>query len=138
MAVAQAFFGSAMSVTAMTPDQVTTDGHGSNRRAIGSTLSRHVAHRASAYKNNRLEQNHRGVKGRVQFIKGFKSFASAGWSRRSYDMLRNHLRFCTRHNQCVSASRLRILYLRRATAALAVMEAAYKKLVLQLASSCKV
>jgi len=31
------------------------------RMAIRSTLGRHVVHRTSAYKNNRLEQDHRGV-----------------------------------------------------------------------------
>src|SRR5215211_7024411 len=54
MAAAQAFFRSAKSVTGVTPDQVTTDGHGSYPRAIRSTLGRHVEHRTSAYKNNRL------------------------------------------------------------------------------------
>lgn len=65
MAAAQAFFHSARSATDMTPDQVTTDGHGSYPRAINSTLGRHVVHRTSAYNNNRLEQDHRGVKGRI-------------------------------------------------------------------------
>jgi transposase-like protein len=35
----------------VTPDQVTTDGHGSYPRAIRSTLGRDVEHRTSAYKN---------------------------------------------------------------------------------------
>src|SRR4051812_19815582 len=39
MAAAQAFFRSAKSVTGVTPDQVTTDGHGSYPRAIRSTLA---------------------------------------------------------------------------------------------------
>jgi putative transposase len=50
MAAAQAFFRSAKSATGMTPDRVTTDGHGSYPRAIRSTLGRHVEHRTSAYK----------------------------------------------------------------------------------------
>ena len=37
MAAAQAFFRSAKSVTGVTPDRVTTDGHGSGR-AWGCTL----------------------------------------------------------------------------------------------------
>ena len=53
MAAAQAFFRSAKAVTGVTPDQVTTDGHGSYPRAIRSTLGRYVVHRTSAYKNNR-------------------------------------------------------------------------------------
>ena len=55
MAAAQAFFRSARSATGITPDRVTTDGHGSYPRAIRATLGRRVAHRTSAYKNNRLE-----------------------------------------------------------------------------------
>ena len=73
MAAAQAFFRSAKATTGVTPDQVTTDGHGSYPRAIRSTLGRHVVHRTSAYKNNRLEQDHRGVKRRIRCMRGFKN-----------------------------------------------------------------
>jgi putative transposase len=124
MEAAQAFFRSAKAVTGVTPDQVTTDGHGSYPRAIRSTLGRRVVHRTSAYKNNRLEQDHRGVKGRTRCMRGFKSFASAERFCRSYDELRNFLRPCTRHNQYVSASRRRLLHLRRATSVIAILEAA--------------
>jgi putative transposase len=51
MAATQAFFRSAKAVTGVTPDQVTTDAHGSYPWAIGSTLGRRVVHRTSAYKN---------------------------------------------------------------------------------------
>jgi len=54
MAAAKAFFRSAKSATGMTPDRVTTDGHGSYPRAIRSTLGRDVKHRTSAYKNKVL------------------------------------------------------------------------------------
>ncbi len=77
MAAAQAFFRSAESVTGQVPDQVTTDGHGPYPRAIRSTLGRRVVHRASAFKNNGLEQDHRGVKSRIQCMRGFKGYASA-------------------------------------------------------------
>ncbi len=124
MAAAQAFFRSAKAATGMTPDRVTTDGHGSYPRAIRTTLGRRVAHRTSAYKNNGLEQDHRGVKGRIRCMRGFKSFASAERFCRGYDELRNFLRPRTRHNQRVPADRRRLLHLRRATAALAILEAA--------------
>jgi putative transposase len=124
MAAAQAFFRSAKAATGVVPDQVTTDGHGSYPRAIRSTLGRHVVHRTSAYKNNRLEQDHRGVKGRTRCMRGFKSFASAERFCRSYDELRNFLRPQTRHNQHIPADRRRLLHLRRATTALAILEAA--------------
>jgi transposase-like protein len=124
MAAAQAFFRSAKSATGVTPDRVTTDGHSSYPRAIRSTLGRRVVHRTSAYKNNRLEQDHRGVKGRTRCMRGFKSFASAERFCRSYDELRNFLRPRTRHDQPVPASRRRLLHLRRTTSALAILKAA--------------
>jgi putative transposase len=124
MTAAQAFFRSAQAVTGITPERVTTDGYGSYPRAIRSTLGRHVEHRTSVYKNNRLEQDHRGVKGRTRCMRGFKSFASAERFCRGYDELRNFLRPCTRHNQYVFASHRRLLHLRRASSVLAVLEAA--------------
>ncbi|MBL6081697.1 DDE-type integrase/transposase/recombinase [Belnapia sp. T18] len=98
MSAAQAFFRSAKSVTDQVPDQVTTDGHGSYPHAIRSTPGRRIVHRSSAYENNRLEQDRRGVKGRIRCMRGFKSFASAERFCRSYDELRNRLRLQTRHN----------------------------------------
>jgi transposase-like protein len=124
MAAAQAFFRSARAATGITPERVTTDGHGSYPRAIRSTLGRRVVYRTSAFKNNRLEQDHRGIKGRTRCMRGFKSFTSAERFCRSYDELRAFLRPRARHNQHVPASRRRLLYLRRATAALAILEAA--------------
>ncbi|HEX8840259.1 MAG TPA: hypothetical protein VF750_07305 [Sphingomicrobium sp.] len=43
---------------------------------------------------------------------------------RSYDELRNFLRLRSRHNQHVPADRRRLLHLRRANYALAILEAA--------------
>jgi transposase-like protein len=77
MAAAKAFFRSARSVTGIVPDKVTTDGHGSYPRAIRSTLAKRVTHRTSAYLNNRLEQDHRGIKGRIRCLRGFKSVPPA-------------------------------------------------------------
>jgi hypothetical protein len=37
-----------------------------------------VRHRTSAYLNNRLEQDHRGIKGRYRPMRGFGSVVSAG------------------------------------------------------------
>ena len=77
MAAAQAFFRSAKAVTGMTPDRVTTDGHDSYPRAIRIELGKGVRHRTSAYLNNRLEQDHRGIKGRYRPMRGFKCPRSA-------------------------------------------------------------
>ena len=124
MAAAQAFFRSAKSVAGEVPDRVTTDGHGSYPRAIRATLGRRVAHRVSAHKNNGLEQDHRGIKGRTRCMRGFKSFVSAERFCCSHDELRDFLRPHTRHDQHIPADRRRLLHLRRATAAFAIMEAA--------------
>jgi transposase-like protein len=124
MAAAQAFFRSAKAATGVTPERVTTDGHGSYPLAIRSTLGRRVVHRTSAFKNNGLEQDHRGVKGRSRCMRGFKCFDAAERSCRDYDELRNFLRPRMRHNQPVPASRRRLLHIRRAIAALAILEAA--------------
>ena len=124
MAAARAFFRSAKAATGLVPDRVTTDGHGSYPRAIRTVLGRCVVHRTSAYRNNGLEQDHRGVKGRIRCIRGFKSFGSAQRFCRSHDELRDFLRLRTRHNQHIPADRRRLLHLRRATAALAILEAA--------------
>ncbi len=124
MEAARAFFRSARAATGVTPERVTTDGHGSYPRAISTTLGRRTVHRTSAYKNNGLEQDHRGVKGRTRCMRGFKSFVSAERFCRSHDDLRDFLRLRTRHNQHVPASRRRLLHRRRATAALAILSAA--------------
>ena len=124
MAAAQACFRLAKAATGLTPDQVTTDGHGPYPRAIRSTRRRHVVHRTSAHENNRLEQDHRGVKGRTRCMRGFKSLASTERFCRGYDELRNFLRLRTRHNQHVPADRPRLLHLRRPSCALTILEAA--------------
>jgi transposase-like protein len=124
MAAAHAFFRSAKAATGITPERVTTDGHGSYPRAIRSTLGRRVVHRTSAFKNNGLEQDHRSVKGRIRCMRGFKNFGSAMRFCRSYDELRNFLRPRIRYNQPVTASRRRLTHSRRATVALAILKAA--------------
>jgi putative transposase len=83
MAAAKAFFRSAKATAGFRPDRVTTDGHGSYPKAIRTTPGRSVRHKTSAYLNNRLEQDHRGIKGRTRCMRGFKSDPSAAATRRS-------------------------------------------------------
>jgi putative transposase len=124
MAAAKAFFRLAKSATGTTPGRVTTDGHGSYPRAIRSMLGQDVKHRTSAFKNNRLEQDHRGIKGRIRCMRGFKAFGAAERFCRGYDELRAFLRLRTRHNQHVPANRRRLLHLRRANVVVAILQAA--------------
>ena len=92
----KASFRSAKAVTGVTPDRVTTDGHDSYPRAIRSELGKGVRHRTSRYLNNRLEQDHRGIKGRYRPMRGFKCPQSAARFCRSHDELRNFLRLRSR------------------------------------------
>ena len=124
MAAAKAFFESARMVTGITPAQVTTDGHNSYPRAIRMVLGSAVRHRDSQYLNNRLEQDHRGVKGRYGPMRGFKCPRSADTFCRAYDELRNFLRSRSRTNQPVSADHRRFHFLRRTATVLNVLQAA--------------
>src|SRR4051812_10812302 len=124
MAAAQAFFRSAHAVTGITPDRVTTDGHDSYPRAIRTTLGKRVRHRCSRYLNNRLEQDHRGIKGRYRSMRGFKCPRSAARFCRTCDELRNFPRPCSRQHQHVPAVRRRLLHLRRTATVLAILRAA--------------
>src|SRR3954463_2227484 len=105
MAAAQRFFRSAKAVAGQSPEQVTTDGHGSYPRAIAEVLGKRVKHRCSRYKNNRIEQDHRGIKQRYYPMLGFKNFRSAQRFCRSFDELRNYFRPRQRCQQVVPAAR---------------------------------
>ncbi len=77
LAAARAFFRSARAVTGVMPARVTADGHDAYPRAIRTELGRQNRHRTSCCLNYRLEQDHRGIKGRCRPILGLKSDASA-------------------------------------------------------------
>jgi len=124
LAAAQAFFRSAKAVTGVTPDRVTTDGHDAYPRALRTELGRHVRHRTSRYLNNRLEQDHRGIKGRCRPMLGLKSTGSARRYCRGHDELRNFLRCRSRMRQRVPAATRRWQHMRRAAIALGILETA--------------
>jgi putative transposase len=124
MAAAKAFFQSAKTVTDVIPDRVTTDGHDSYPRAIRTKLGEGVKHRTSRYLNNRLEQDHRGIKGRYQPMRGFKCPRSADRFCRGYDELRNLLRPRSRPHQQTSANTRRLQFLRRTATVMAILEVA--------------
>jgi transposase-like protein len=74
------------------------------RRALRTELGGGVRHRMSCYLNNRLEQDHRGIKGRCRPMLGFKNTRSAKRYCRSYDELRSFLRCRSRMCQHVPAA----------------------------------
>jgi hypothetical protein len=101
LAAARAFFRSAKAVTGVTPDRITTDGHDAYPSAIRTEFGKHVRHRTSRYLNNRLEQDHRGIKSRCRPMLGLKSTVSAARYCRDYDELRNFLRCRSRMREHV-------------------------------------
>lgn len=58
------FFRQAQQTTGVKPTCVTTDKLASYRKAIRKACGRKVVHRTSKYLNNRIEQDHRGIKNR--------------------------------------------------------------------------
>jgi putative transposase len=92
MEAAQRFFTQALAVADHAPECVTTDGHTSYPRAVREILGDHVQHRTNKYLNNRLEQDHRGIKQRYYPMHGFGSFDSAARFCSAFDELRNYLR----------------------------------------------
>jgi putative transposase len=99
LAAAKRFFRSAKAVTGVITDRVTTDGHDAYPRAIRLELGSCVWHRTNSYLNNRLEQDHRGIKGRWRPMLGFKSVPSARRYCRGYD---NSGTFCALVLACAS------------------------------------
>ena len=121
---AKAFFRSAKATTGLQPERVTTDGHGSYPRAIRTVLGRKVRHRTNAYLNNRLEQDHRGIQGRIRCMRGFKSHDAAARFCRAHGELRNLLCPRRRHNQIVPGSLRRSRFAKATQIALAIMQTA--------------
>ena len=63
-----------------------------NPRAIHETLGEEVTHRCNPYLNNRLEQDHRGIKQRYYPMRGFGTFDSASRFCRAFDEQRQYFR----------------------------------------------
>jgi putative transposase len=92
MVAAKRFFRQAKDIVGHAPDRVTTDGHIAYPRAIRRILGRKVVHRTSRYLNNRLEQDHRGIKQRYYPMRGFGNFDSASRFCRAFDEQRDYFR----------------------------------------------
>ncbi len=121
MEAAKRFFKQAVDVVGHSPERVTTDGHDSYPRAIRETVGSQVMHRTNAYLNNRLEQDHRGVKQRYYPMRGFGSFESAARFCCAFDELRNYLRPRQRMGETVSLEQQRRVFRERLAALQALM-----------------
>jgi len=116
MESAQKFFKQAVAVVGSMPVQVTTDGHASYPRAIRETMGCHVQHRTSKYLNNRLEQDHRGIKQRYYPMRGFGTVEAASRFCCAFDELRNYLRPRRTMGEAISLLEQRQVFLQRLAA----------------------
>jgi putative transposase len=124
MEAAQRFFKQAGAIVGHTPSSVTTDGHSSYPRAIRETMGSDVHHRTSKYLNNRLEQDHRGIKQRYYPMRGFGTVEGVARFCRAFDELRNYLRPRYTMGKVVSLLEQRQAFLQRLAALQRVIQAA--------------
>jgi putative transposase len=113
MDAAKRFFQQALQTVGHAPERVTTDGHDSYPRAIRETLGTDVLHRTNKYLNNRLEQDHRGIKQRYYAMRGFGSLTSASCFCRAFDEVRQFFRVRTIMKQKVSLVQQREMFRHR-------------------------
>lgn len=76
-AAAEAFFVQAAKTSGIYPEKITTDKEAALYPAIEDTFGDYTEHRDSKFMNNRLEQDHRGIKSRTKVMKGFKNIFNA-------------------------------------------------------------
>ena len=70
---AEAFFEQTTKTTDILPDQITTDKEPALYPAMENVFGESTKHCDSKYKNNIIEQDHRGIKSRYKVMKGFKN-----------------------------------------------------------------
>jgi putative transposase len=116
MDAAQRFFKQAVAVVGQVPSQVTTDGHTSYPRAIREIMGSDVLHRMNTYLNNRLEQDHRGIKQRYYPMRGFGTIEGAARFCCAFDELRNYFRPRHTVGEVVSLREQRWAFLQRLAA----------------------
>ena len=124
MEAAKRFFAQSREVVGQGPDQVTTDGHDAYPRAIRETLGPEVVHRCSRYKNNAMEQDHRGMKGRYRPMRGFGSVIGAARFCAAYEEVRDFFRHRTTLHEVVPLRVQREQFGTRFTALRALVPAA--------------
>ena len=83
-----------------------------------------MRHRTSRYKNNRIEQDHRGIKQRYYPMRGFGSFASAARFCTGFEEQRQYFRAVARSGERVSLAERRHRFQERWAAVMAELAAA--------------
>jgi len=74
---AEDFFTQAAKTTGVYPEKITTDKEPALSSAIDNVFGDYTDHRDNKFMNNRLEQDHRGIKSRFKVMKGFKDIFCA-------------------------------------------------------------
>jgi putative transposase len=113
MDAAKQFFKQAMAVVGHAPEYVTTDGHRFYLRAIRETMGNDVKHRTNVYTNNRIEQDHRGIKQRYYPMRGFGNFVPAACFCHAFDELRQYFRPRHTERETMSLAQQRQLFRER-------------------------
>ena len=103
---------------------MTTDGHDAYPRAIREALGDAVGHRTSRYNNNRIAQDHRGMKQRYSPLRGFGSFAAAARCCTGFAEHRQYFRLRTRQYERVTVAEHRLRFQERWAALLTALAAA--------------
>jgi putative transposase len=124
MDAAQRFFRQALDIAGRPPEQVTTDGHDAYPRAIRGTLGPAVQHRTSRHKNNRIEQDHRGMKQRYYPMRGCGRFASAARCCTAFEEQRRYFRVVEQSDERVSLAQRRCRFQGRWATVMAELAAA--------------
>jgi len=124
MDAAQRFFRQALALAGDAPAQVTTDGHDAYPRAIRETLGDGTTHRSSRYKNNRIEQDHRGLKQRYYPMRGFGSFDAAARFCPAFEEQRQYFRAVSQSGRPVSLAERRRQFRERWVAVMAELATA--------------
>jgi len=121
---AKRFFTQSVEVVGHGPTQVTTDGHDAYPRAIRETLGLELVHRCSQYKNNVIEQDHRGIKGRYRPMRGLGSVSGAARFCAAYEEVRAYFRHRTTLHEVVPLCMQREQFVARCGALRALVSAA--------------
>jgi len=124
MEAAQQCFRQTLAIAGHAPEQVTTDGHDAYPRAIRETLGVGVTQRCRRYKNNRLEQDHRGIKQRYYPMRGFGTFASAARCCTAFEEQRQCFRAVNQRGDHVSLTERRCRFRERWATIMAELAAA--------------
>ena len=85
---AAAFFRRAIEATGVVPDEVTTDGAAAYPPALAAVLPG-TLHETGKGAQQRIERDHRHLKGRLRPLRGFKTLAGARVLCRGHAFLRN-------------------------------------------------